>query len=512
MKTFLEQLTEAKDKFIDKNRNLTPEQKEELKTFFRNNSRAEKEVEDKYKWSKSKNLTYDDFVIVMNNHPSGRKMLAKTSKRVHCQTNLRGLTPNEDYVHLKIKSRDYCAYIPLSYETAKMFNKDKVIGTVQGDWCIGHSSTSQYWNQHCKRRGEVPIYIVGNNSKWVVMIQKNNSSIDIWDIDNKTGGGHIPNVDAKSMFLDSKKKKLYDDIRENFTQRKPKVPKDLEKSSEYKAAVQDWERMADDIESWVGEMKRHEEYHYEEQNKIIPNTVEKYKEMADDAEKEAESEARGGDEGRLYRNYKARVDSFEAILKKKPAGTGTDKATGEAVWHIRGTEPSQKERKERAGYFGQFVANSGEGMPYTRKELQAFIDTFYDKYPNGYIADDKEPDYSERDEYLDIIDLIKDLTPWEVMDDHNGSYYGHVEWTDEFYKYESPDVYTPHADDRNYDDYFEFAEDWGYDFEGEDDRSSMFNGLWEIQSSGWEGVDGESELDNAYVIHPSEIVKKAREA
>ena len=103
MKKFIEYLTESKDRFNKKNKNLTKEQKKEIISFFKVNRQAERDVE----WNISHMYDYERFFNIMMKYKSGRK--SKTTK-MKCQSNLSGLTKDQDYVHLKLKSKE-CAQI-----------------------------------------------------------------------------------------------------------------------------------------------------------------------------------------------------------------------------------------------------------------------------------------------------------------------------------------------------------------------------------------------------------------
>lgn len=501
MKSFVEILTEAKDRFIKKNRNLSKEQQEELIAFFRSNNRAEKDVEDEYGWQKgSLSMTYDQFVGIMNRYKGGRKALAKT-KKVKCPDNLKGLKKNVDYVHLRIKHPEYCAYIPLSHDTAQKFNGDKIIGTCSGPWCVGHSSSSQYYRMYTKRKGRVPVYIVGRGSKWVVMIDQNNKDMEIWDVANDHGSKMIPGFNARKELVDSKKAKLYDQVRDEFLQKKAKVPEDVPQE-EYIDAENAYEQMASDIENWCTNRKEAEEYHWDEMKKTVDDTIEKYQEMADDAEQEAKDEV--GDTKQRSRLLD-RVKSFEGILKAEPQGTGTDPKTGEPVWHIRGTEPTK--RRQRSTDFKRDFLNGSpseinrEGIPYNRKELQAFIDLYYDEFEDVEI---EEPDFTERDEYLEVVERLKELeSPYEVLD--SGGEYDDIEWAGYggIYEYEEYDIYPPDVMNSDYDPYFEFLQTY-HDPDFDDrERQDSYSYIWEIEFYG--EVDGESELAGMDLPHPSEI-------
>ncbi len=221
-------LTEAKDRFIKKNRNFSDEQKDEIIKFFSQNRQAEGDVD----WNRSAKMTYDDFFEVMSRYKSGRKGNNKSTK-MKCPSNLKGLKKGEDYVHLKINNPNYCTYIPLHYEAAKLFNTERVIGTSSRPWCIGDSRTDNEWINHCVNKEEIPVYVVGNDGKWVVMIQSNNDKVEIWDENNRSPRGYIPDFDPYKELLDSKKNKLYNEVRNTIIQnysfiKNAEISKDVE--------------------------------------------------------------------------------------------------------------------------------------------------------------------------------------------------------------------------------------------------------------------------------------------
>lgn len=217
MKSFKEYLLESKARFIRKNKNLTKDQQEEIVKFIDSNDKAAKVVNDEFGWMKNAiNMTYDDYYGIMMRFKSGRKAQRKRPK-VRCQKNIRGLTHEEDYLFLQTNSKYYCCYIPFFWETAQKFNTDKYIGECKGDWCVGSTLSKSEWVNHVLNNGEVPVYVVGGEGRKVVaMIQEGNRSVDIWDEDNDTPNAVLDNFDAKKILLDSKKKKLYDMIRNDI--------------------------------------------------------------------------------------------------------------------------------------------------------------------------------------------------------------------------------------------------------------------------------------------------------
>ena len=260
MKTFIQYLTEAKDRFINKNRNLSKEQKKELIDFFKTNRQAESDID----WNKSHKYSYDQFFDIMAKYRSGRRKV----KKFKCQDKLKGLTKDQDYVHVRMKTKEYCAYIPLSHDTAQKFNTDRVIGTCQGSWCVGHSSTKDYWTQYVLRDHQVPIYIVDQSNKWIVMIDGDNRSYDVWDLNNDTPNAKIPDFDVKKELLSSKQQKLYDEIRndifahdddgmEHVDKEKKQLFKDIKDNAEtvfqnYKDFKEEWDTYIKDLlEFWL---------------------------------------------------------------------------------------------------------------------------------------------------------------------------------------------------------------------------------------------------------------------
>lgn len=205
MQTFIK-LLENKDRFIDKNVNLSNTQKKEMKKFFRSNRQAEKKVN----WQQSKTMSYDEFLDVKLMFRSGRK----STKNMRCHTkNIKGLKNGVDYINIKMKTKEFCAYIPLSYETAQKFNRNDYIGTCSGDWCIGSTIADYEWKSHVILKKEVPIYVVNATNKWVVMIQKGNNSFDVWDEDNSNRDSFI-DLDVKKHLMTSKLKSLYNEARD----------------------------------------------------------------------------------------------------------------------------------------------------------------------------------------------------------------------------------------------------------------------------------------------------------
>ena len=76
-----ELLLENKDRFIDKNSNLDPMQKQTAKDFFKQHPASESQVD----WNKSATLTYKDFEKIFddaNNTKNSLKKATKTNPRI----------------------------------------------------------------------------------------------------------------------------------------------------------------------------------------------------------------------------------------------------------------------------------------------------------------------------------------------------------------------------------------------------------------------------------------------
>lgn len=234
MQSFTNFLTEDKNRFIRKNKNLTNDQKKEVSNFFKVNRQAENKVD----WNKSKTMTYDDFADIMIQTKSGRKTIIKHKA-------IKGLKEGMDYVHVRMPSKEYLAYIPLDFETAQKFNT-RELGVCSGPWCIGHSGEPYHWNDEVIIKQQVPVYVVNRFSKWVVMIQEENRKFEVWTVENlprqvKQG---IPDFSIRKNLLNPKQKAMYDEIREDFYDEETE-PEEIDVDD----AIIDYDNLVVDIEN-----------------------------------------------------------------------------------------------------------------------------------------------------------------------------------------------------------------------------------------------------------------------
>ena len=175
------QLLEAnnKDRFIDKNPNLSPNQKEEIKRFFHDHREQESQIK---QWEKAINYTYADFMNI----------ICKFNARFTPQLTIDKLKEGEDYDYLgenddykfyqiytykasvafasnKIGYPCWHSYLPGWYQNAKGYSENvkrdypsRVI--IEKDkygeyevkeyggacWCISMNHTSRYWNDYTR--------------------------------------------------------------------------------------------------------------------------------------------------------------------------------------------------------------------------------------------------------------------------------------------------------------------------------------------------------------------------
>lgn len=245
MKSFIQYLKESKDRFIKKNPHLTDDQKWAVISMFKDNRQAEKKVD----WNKSDSMSYDDFLDVLLQFKSGRKKKLKNRK-------IKGLHEGIDYIAVRMKTKDYLAYIPLSYNAAQIFNT-KNLGICSGDWCIGHSSKPYHWNEEVVADQQVPVYVINTRSKWVVMIQKGNRKYNIWTVENnpKKVREGIPDFSVRKELLNPKQKSMYDEIREDY------YSDDAEgEEVDITAADADYNSIIDDINESANKIKKAQEY------------------------------------------------------------------------------------------------------------------------------------------------------------------------------------------------------------------------------------------------------------
>jgi hypothetical protein len=213
MKSFKTYLLEADYmRFLKINNNLSNSEKNEINRYFsKENPQAGSTID----WQ-DKNIrkwTYDDFENIKMQYKSGMK---KSGKLKCDKVKIKGLSKYE-YVNVRMPSKDFCAFIPLTFEAAQVMNTRK-LGVCSGPWCIGHSSTPYHWNEEVIGGEQVPIYVVNDTSKWVVMIHPHNKNYDVWSVENDFYKKHmgIPGFSIRKNLLSPKQKEMYEKIRRAY--------------------------------------------------------------------------------------------------------------------------------------------------------------------------------------------------------------------------------------------------------------------------------------------------------
>ncbi len=436
MKSFKFYLLESKDRFIKKNKNLTRHQQKELIKFFSMNRQAESKVD----WNKAHIMTYDEFEVIMTQTRSGRQ----TKLKHH---SLKGLKEGTDYVHVRMKTKSYLAYIPLNYETAQKFNTKK-LGVCQGDWCVGHSSTAIHWNDEVIEGEQIPIYVINTESKWIVMIKEGNRQFDVWDLRNNPSKTHegIPYFSVRKELLSSGQKKMYDEIREEFFMEEEETIIDID------AAEEDYDRLINDIEEAESTWGRAGEEFYSVTEHIKSETISKMEIEKSSLEEE-----------------KDELESEMEIVHEKMNG-----------------EPDQIEEDDDDEEYYDF-----DGDLYTHDELDKIYDEAQDKVN---VLDEEIIDIQSK------IDEIEDIAAYE-MNDYDVDWSEDPPTEDEVYD----EINIPSVSDSDYSDYIEVMENH-YGWSARHDGDKADGEIREyVTMEGSYNSSAESILQNSELYHPSVV-------
>jgi len=225
MKSYKELLIEKKDHIIKRLKNLSKEEKSLLISFFKKNPHTENKID----WNNN-NLIFNDFKDILTSVSKRKKKRALKDKGI------RGLKKGEDYINIKLKNKEYLAYIPLNYEASKSIATAH-IGNCEGKWCVAYQKSSIYW-QHYNYQGSndggsssIFVYIIGNGTKWAMDIK--GSTYDVWNAEDKQTieNGNptsyaLQNLNNKPYPVDGvmhdimSKKRLFDDIKQSKVDKK----------------------------------------------------------------------------------------------------------------------------------------------------------------------------------------------------------------------------------------------------------------------------------------------------
>ena len=164
-------LLENKDNRIDSNLNLTDEQKEEVKAFFHKHPDQERNIPDNM-WmakTKEKQPTYQDFKNVMD--AFNNKVSKSKANRIANKKGISGIEEGKDYLDLGEHELStlgkFHAYVPFTWLGAKTIAGPAVNPHPEkkdsASWCIGDSSTKDYWNNYFYKYTTRFLIICGDN-------------------------------------------------------------------------------------------------------------------------------------------------------------------------------------------------------------------------------------------------------------------------------------------------------------------------------------------------------------
>ena len=129
MKSFKEVLTEAKDRFFKKNRNLTREQQKEFIELTKTHKKFEELVNDKIGWNKVHLASYEELLALKFLAKDTESAKKKKMKKLR-HKGIKGLEEGEDYINVKTKNKYYLTYIPLNYKAAQILNTIHIGGCI----------------------------------------------------------------------------------------------------------------------------------------------------------------------------------------------------------------------------------------------------------------------------------------------------------------------------------------------------------------------------------------------
>ena len=417
MKTFKEYLYEANYmKFLKRNRNLNDEQRKEINDYF---SRVNTQAGSKIDWQsrKIRDWTYDDFMDLKLKYKSG----IKSSDKINCRKIKVPGKEGEDYIRLILKQNDFCAFIPLNYETAQFMNTKK-FGACQGEWCIGHTKTPSYWNSHVIKNKEVPVYVFNKQSKWIVMIQKGNKTYDVWNLDNNPTKIHegIPGFSIRKNLLTPRLKKLYDEARELMQ----KGEIDTE------AATDDYNQLITDIEDARNKADSVEIQYYDTLQDIKDTTFGEYeKEQREVKEEIDELESDKEEKEELIDELENEIIDLETEYEDLESVYEDDEDDDIEV-RMSDIESEIKEKTDE-------IASLENDISYIKSEIEDANDRYYD--------------------YEYILDAIENAELSELDNVPGVDWSSQIPTIEDFYD----DIDIPEIDNGNYETYEEFVEEYG---------------------------------------------------
>ncbi len=489
MKSFIHQLYEADyTRFLKRNKNLDSFQIKKINRYFsKDHPRLGSQFGTEYDWQSKKvrNMEYDEFLNIAKEMQGKSKRAKKKAVKLK---GLGGLNRGVDYIEIKVKGKEYKAVIPLNWDASKLI-ASKNIAKCEGQWCISYQKDKRYWSQYIQGKGPVPVMVIGNGSKWTVMIHRGNKKFDVWDLQDNgpnTGQEIIPDFSIRKNLMTSKTAKLYDEVREQFFSLKPgEITEEVEDS---------YGELVSDMESYIQELINSEEYFESEVDRELKDTIQKYEDDIADAIRLHKTEF-----NKFTDKYGEWIESMTAAVLHNTEGTGVNKE-GDTVWNIKGVDYT---RYELQGYINTYNAEVNnrkekEESPVPDSEefvlLQNTLDMLRKMKKDewyGYKIEEYDRGYSEEN---DPIYEIEWASGWWPSEEEKFS---------DAYNY-SPDVRTPN--DR-YEEYFSFAEGINSDLD-EDARDDLQMSLYEVEHEVYGGDKEElakSILTEHDFLPPSDI-------
>lgn len=193
----LEQMIESKDHIIDK-LNLTDEQKQTLKDFFKKYPNYESKVD----WNK-KDLTFDDFSELLNSAGKSRSQAKKYG--------LSGITQGKDYVIIGSGTieygQTYTVYKPLTHLGSVTLASRRVSPFVEGKWCVAENN-DHYWKHYTQDKDCVLYFVLidnmeGEQNGTKVAIEIAPDEFNVWSVeDSEVLNYSMPSGDMDITFKD----------------------------------------------------------------------------------------------------------------------------------------------------------------------------------------------------------------------------------------------------------------------------------------------------------------------
>ena len=534
MKKFIEYLTEDKSRFIKKNKNLTDAEKKEVIKWFKGHVHAEaKFLRDNGNNPKVfTTMTYINFLEIKKESENTKSAKKRKMQKLRHQ-GIKGLKEGEDYVRVPLKTKSFLAYVPLHSKAAQVIGSSN-IGDCHGQWCIANSQAATYYRTEAKRPGKVPIMVIGNNTKYTVMMNKDNRSWELWYATNNasemTTKEGIENFSIKKELTGSKQSALYDEIRHDIWVRKRKSDGvHIVELDEYEDAITDYEHLISDSENFIAQWQEAEEYGRDYIINIITDTIEKYKERAeeamDDFKTDFEDAVSGGraSQYRVAQNVKQRIKSIRKAVAVNPGGTDVNN-DGEPVWYIQGMEkPIKKGGRTLAGLEAGSVSTDPDGVAYTRDELErmlAFAEKEYVNMPDNkndidqeYWDERREDAEAEAAEAMETANnlqqLIDDGDYYQVYSEnrYGNDWLDDVDWSEDPPEYEhewTEDVYEPNILGGRYDAYMTFHENYSEN-DGSDEYAYYEALREEAYGSSGNNFNGQEFLESLDYEHPDDM-------